>query len=76
MYKFPEKIIVKILIEETKSWIDTAKRESVTFRINDEMRKMVERHIESIAMLSTYEEIDDWLYEYRRISLDDWVASL
>ena len=65
---FPAKQIVKIIVEESKSMFDpTCYEETI------EMRNV---HVAMIEKLSTYEEIDNWLATYRRMSLDEWVESL
>lgn len=69
---FPAKQIVKIIVEETKSKFQTYKLST----FDDEMVEMKRNHIENIEQMETYEEIDNWLQLFRRMSLDEWVPTL
>ena len=71
--EFPVKAIVKIIVEETRSYMADIKKESY---IMDEFDNMVKLHIKNIEKLDSYDAIDDWLHNNRRISLADWVESL
>ena len=69
--RFPVKAIVKIIVEETKSRYTNSE-----FMGDDEFRGMLNIHIDRIQKLETYKEINNWLYSYRKMSLDEWVESL
>ena len=67
--RFPEKQIIKVIISET--------REKFTNPAYDqEQSVMLKKHIDSIEKLETYEQINDWLIDYRGLSLLEWVKSL
>jgi len=66
---FPEKLIVKIIISET--------REKFKNPVYDqEQSVMLKKHIDNIEKLETYKQINAWLIDYRGLSLLEWVKSL
>ena len=76
-YQFPAKIIKRIILEETDSKLARLRQESgATYMYYDEFKEMVSKHRATIRDLETLEDIDDWLREYRRISLEEWVNTL
>ncbi len=78
IYQFPAKIIKEIIAEETESKFANIRKhdKSYPFSMGDEMREMCSQHKRRILALSSYEEIDKWLGEFRRMSLREWVDSL
>ena len=66
---FPVKIIVKTIIEETRQKFDKPV-------FDQERQEMLALHIEKIQSLETYEQVNDWLLQYRGLSLIEWVESL
>ena len=68
--RFPEKQIVKIIMEET---ISKFKQNNI---YDNETREMMAVHIEKIGELKTYAGINSWLIQYRGLTLQEWVDSL
>ena len=68
---FPPKQIVKVILEESESIFH-----ELHLGLHDEVQEMVRVHLEQLRSLETYEEINSWLYQYRRMSLQEWVESL
>lgn len=75
-YQFPVKAIVMILVQEQEGIISQVKNESPTFTHQDCMRELSYKHIQSIRALSSYEEIEGFLGEYYRMTLQEWIDSL
>ena len=65
------KVILHIIKRESEEQID--RLENV---YPDEMQEMIEQHRKKINELSTEEEIDAWLKQYRGVSLEEWYETL
>ena len=74
--KFPEKAIIKILKEKTISRFTEIEKESFDFGHDCEIRQMKSFHLQCIDELETYEDINNWMCFYLRMSLQEWVDSL
>lgn len=68
---FPPKQIVKVILEESESIFH-----EVNLGLSDEFKEMVRVHLEQLKSLETYDEINNWLLQYRRLTLQEWVESL
>lgn len=73
---FPVRQIVDVLVAESKSRFDTIRRELPYIGNDDEIRELESEHMAAIRELDSYQAIDEWLWKYRRINLEDWVDSL
>lgn len=43
---------------------------------SQEVKRMIEIHLDTLGLVTSYSELDKWLQEYRGLSLQEWVDSL
>ena len=69
--------VKKIIAEETDSKIQAWRSSLRSMALEDEFCEMVRLHKARFeAVPATYEAINNWLLENRRISLKEWAESL